>query len=208
LMQAVIEEKENRTMEVVMTSITPGQFMTGKILGIVGVGGTQLVVWIGFIAAFVVVGSTVFGWFDLPQLSPGYLIQVTALFIPAFVMIAALMVAIGSTVGEPQEAQQFTGLFTFPAFIPYWFTFQLMSNPNGPLAVGLSIFPLTSPVAYTLRAGFSQVPIWQFLLAFVSITGFAFAAIWLAGRTFRLGMLRYGQRLSLREIFNRPAKVV
>jgi len=206
LMQAVIEEKENRTMEVIMTSVTPGQFMTGKILGIVGVGGTQLLVWTGFIAVFLLLGSRAFGWFDRLHVSPVYLLQVAAIFLPAFVMIAALMVAIGSTVGEAQEAQQFTGMFTFPAFLPYWFALQLMSNPHGPLAVGLSVFPLTAPVAYTLRAGFAQIPVWQFLLSLLVISGCAVAAIWLAGRTFRLGMLRYGQRLNLREIFGSPRR--
>jgi ABC-2 type transport system permease protein len=97
-------------------------------------------------------------------------------------------------------------LFTFPAFIPYWFTLQLMSNPHGPLAVGLSIFPLTSPVSFALRAGFAEIPVWQFLASLGLLAVCALGAVWLAGRAFRLGMLRYGQRLTLRELFARPGK--
>jgi ABC-2 type transport system permease protein len=201
LMQAVIEEKENRTMEVVMTSVSPAQFMSGKILGIVGIGGTQVLGWSGFVLAFILIGSKVYGWFELPRLSAVYLAQVAAIFIPAFVLIAALMVAIGATVGEAQEAQQFTGLFTFPAFIPYWFSFQLMNNPQGPVAVGLSLFPLTAPASFALRAGYAEIPLWQFLASLGLLAACALGAIWLAGRAFRLGMLRYGQRLAWRELF-------
>jgi ABC-2 type transport system permease protein len=206
LMQAVIEEKENRTMEVVLTSVSPAQFMSGKILGIAGIGGTQILVWTGFILAFLLIGSLGYGWFELPRISAVYLVQVAAIFIPAFVMTAALMVAIGATVGEAQEAQQFTGLFTFPAFIPYWFSFQLMSNPHGPVAVGLSIFPLTAPASFALRAGFAEIPMWQFLISLGLLIACALGAIWLAGRAFRLGMLRYGQRLTWREIFARSSR--
>jgi ABC-2 type transport system permease protein len=120
--------------------------------------------------------------------------------LPSFVLIAALMAAVGATVTESREGQQVTGLFTLPVMIPYWFTYQIMSNPNGPLAVAMSYFPLTAPVALTMRAGFTSLSISEILLSVGLLSLSAAGALWLAGRAFRLGMLRYGQRLSLSEI--------
>jgi ABC-2 type transport system permease protein len=123
--------------------------------------------------------------------------------LPSFVLIAALMAAVGATVTEAREGQQVTGLFTLPVMIPYWFAFQIMSNPNGPLAVALSYFPLTAPVALTMRAGFTDLPPGQVLLSVGILVLSAFGALWLAGRALRLGMLRYGQRVNLRELLGR-----
>jgi ABC-2 type transport system permease protein len=205
LMQAVVEEKENRTMEVLVTSISPLQLIAGKVIGIIGVGGTQLLAWAGFAWLLMAIGRQYVSWLNDLQLEAASLGLMLATFTPAFVMIAGLMVAVGATVTEAQEGQQITGLFTLPVVIPYWFTYQIMSNPHGPLAVGLSFFPFTAPVTLTLRAGFAVIPAWQILLNVSILSLCALAALWLAARAFRLGMLRYGQRLSWRELFGRPA---
>jgi ABC-2 type transport system permease protein len=78
-----------------------------------------------------------------------------------------------------------------------------MSNPNGSLAIALSYFPLTAPVALTMRAGFTALSIGEVLLSVGLLVLSAIAALWLAGRAFRLGMLRYGQRVNLRELFTK-----
>jgi ABC-2 type transport system permease protein len=126
-----------------------------------------------------------------------------AILIPSFVMISGLMAAVGAIVTDGREAQQLTSLFTLPVLLPYWFTYQIMTNPNGPLPVALSFFPLTAPVTLTMRMGFANIPVWQVVLNIAILVASAIGALWLAGRTFRLGMLRYGQRLSWREIIGR-----
>jgi len=78
-----------------------------------------------------------------------------------------------------------------------------MSNPNSPLALGLSLFPLTAPLTMLLRDGLTILPAWQIALSALVQVLSAVAAIWLAGRAFRLGMLRYGKRLKWREVFAR-----
>jgi ABC-2 type transport system permease protein len=199
LLQAVVEEKENRTMELLVTSISPNKLMAGKIIGIISVGWTQLLVWAGMVLLLAVVGSN---FLDLPQLISipvPYLVLAASLFLPAFIMLAALMVAVGATLTDVQEAQQVTSLFTLPLFIPFWFAMTLINHPNGPVAVGLSFFPLTAPITLAIRAGFAPVPAWQLVLALSLLLAFALAAVWFAGRAFRLGMLRYGQRVSWRE---------
>jgi ABC-2 type transport system permease protein len=203
LLQAVVEEKENRTMEILVTSISPNQLMAAKVIGNLSVGLTQLVVWIifgllGFLAIL-----RIFPDLETGQIDFGFLLITVAVFIPAFVMIAAMMAALGATTTETREAQQIAGLFTLPMVLPFWFLQVLMEKPNSPISIIMSIFPFTAPVSLPIRAAFSNIPVWQTALTVLLLVLFAIAALWLAGRSFRLGMLRYGKKLSLKEILSK-----
>lgn len=206
LLQAVVEEKENRTMELLVSSVSPNKLMAGKIIGIIAVGWTQLVAWSAMVLLLLAIGGL---FFDLPQLISfplSYLFLALGLFVPAFIMLSALMVAVGATLTDVQEAQQVTSLFTLPLFIPFWFAMTLINHPNGPVAVGLSFFPFTAPITLAIRAGFAPLPPWQLVLGLFLLVFFALAAVWFAGRAFRMGMLRYGQRVPWKEIFGWNAK--
>ncbi|MGE5223209.1 MAG: ABC transporter permease [Omnitrophica WOR_2 bacterium] len=205
LMQAVVEEKENRTMEVLVTSVSPLQLMAGKIIGLIGVGLTQFLGWIGFGVLGILVGRNYFSWMQSASISLSVLLWSFVILIPSFVMVASLMVAVGSTVTEAREGQQISGLFTLPIVIPYWFVALIMKNPNGLVSQVLSFFPLTAPVTLTLRMAFAAIPTWQLGLNLLDLALVAALAVWLAGRAFRLGMLQYGQRLTLRQIVRRQA---
>ena len=199
LLQAVVEEKENRTMEMLVTTVSPAQLMSGKILGIIAVGWTQLFVWIVMALVLLVIASLFVGFPGINSVTFGYIILAVGIFVPAFVMLSALMVAVGATLTDSQEAQQVTSIFTLPLFIPFWFVIQLIVHPNGPVAVGLSLFPLTAPITLAIRAGFTSIPPWQIGFSLSLLILCAGLAVWLAGRAFRLGMLRYGQRVPWRE---------
>jgi ABC-2 type transport system permease protein len=202
LLQAVVEEKENRTMEILVTTVSPGQLMAGKIIGNIGIGFTQLFVWLVFIVFGMMIGSRWFEFLQGVQIPWGSLGLMLLVMVPAFVMVCALMAAAGATVTEASEGQQVMGIFTLPLYLPYMLIAVLMENPNGPLAVGLSLFPLTAPLTVSIRAGFAVVPPWQLALSVGILAASAVGAVWLAGRAFRLGMLRYGQRLRWKEIFS------
>lgn len=207
LLQAVVEEKENRTMEIVVTSVSTQQLMAGKIVGNLSVGLTQMIVWAIFpITAFIILRNRI-PFLQAVRFDPQFAWLSLVTLILAFIMIAALMAMVGATATEAREAQQVAGLFTLPLVMPYWFTSQMMMNPDGPLAVGLSIFPLTSPLSLPLRAAFTHVPTWQLALSLGLLFSFALLAMWLAGRAFRMGMLRYGKRLKLLEIFRRERQI-
>jgi ABC-2 type transport system permease protein len=206
LMQAVVEEKENRTMEVLLTSVSSQQLMAGKIIGNVAVGWTQLLAWGGLVLAALLIGRNYWEPLAALRISPGFVAVSIMAFIPSFVMIAALMVAIGSTVTDVQEGNQIASLFTLPVMIPYWFTIMILSNPNGPLAVVLSFFPFTAPVTLSMRAGMTVIPFGQLVLNLIVLSLSALGALWIAGRAFRLGMLRFGQRMPWRELFTRPMR--
>jgi ABC-2 type transport system permease protein len=203
LLQALVEEKENRTIEIIVTSVSPGQLMIGKILGDIAVGLTQLLVWSGFLAIGYLLARGSVEWVAQIQISAEYIVLLILVVIPTFVTIAAIMAAIGSITSEMREAQQISGYFTLPLMAPYWFSYILLSSPNGPLATILSFFPLTAPVTLTMRAGFTQIPTWQLVMNIAELFLMAGLSLWLSGKAFRAGMLNYGKRLKLKEIFSR-----
>jgi ABC-2 type transport system permease protein len=207
LMQAVVEEKENRTMEVILTSVSPNQFMTGKIIADISIGLTQILAWLLFIIIAIRVGAQSLDFLQGIQVSPQLVLLSLVILLPTFVMVSAFMALIGATVSEAREGQQMIGLIGLPIWIPYMLTAVIIENPNSPLAVALSLFPLTSSMTMLLRQGVTILPAWQIALSSGILVISAILAIWLAGKAFRLGMLRYGKRLSLREIFSRKEGV-
>ncbi|HWQ47224.1 MAG TPA: ABC transporter permease [Longilinea sp.] len=207
LLQAVVEEKENRTMEIIVTSVSPGQLMAAKTIGNLSVGLTQLIVWVLFALLTVFFTRNLLPIGLSFDLDPAFIILLVLTLLPAFIMIGGLMAAIGAMASESREAQQIAGLFTLPIMIPYWFISAIMLNPNGGLSVALSMIPFTAPVALPLRAAFTTIPIWQIGLAIGLLVLCAIGSLWLAGRLFRIGMLRYGKRLRWNEIFTRNKNV-
>ena len=206
LLQAVVEEKENRTMEIIVTSVSPGQLMAGKVIGNLLVGLTQLATWIIFAIIAIKILPSFIPIEQMPGIDTSNLTLIIATFLPAFVMVSAAMGAVGATATEAREAQQITGWFTIPIVFPLWFTNAIMFNPNGALSVAMSLIPITAPIALPLRAVFTPIPTWQIILAISLLYILAIFAIWLSGRIFRLGMLRYGKRVRFREAFSHGGK--
>ncbi len=200
LLQAVVEEKENRTIEVILTSISTDSLMVGKVLGNLCVGLTQLLFWLlmGGLAALFALRA--FPDFQGMEINVSFFGLVALTFLPGFVMIAALMTLVGATATESREAQQIAGLFTLPAIVPFWFMGAIIEHPNSPLAIGFSLFPFTAPMTLPLRAMVTNLPVWQIVLSIAVLWAVAAAAIWLASRAFRLGMLLYGKRMTLAQI--------
>lgn len=199
LLQAVVDEKENRTMEIIITSVSANQLMAGKVVGNLSVGLTQLLIWTGLPGALILAAGSRIP-FLATALEPKFLLLLALTMIPAFVMISALMAAIGSTATESREAQQVSTMFSLPIMAPYWLFAPILAHPNGALARGLSYFPLSAPVTLTMRAAITTLPAWEVALNLAILYVTAGLALWLAGRVFRLGMLRYGQPLSLRDL--------
>jgi len=204
LTQAVATEKENRTMEIVVTSISPGQLIGGKVLGIIAMTLTQVVAWIAFAALATFIGGRYLDIGILQNLSvdPPTIITMLAIAAPTYVMLASLMAAAGATVADSQEAQQMAGLFSLPIIAPVWLGVVIIENPNSPLAIGLSLFPPTALSTIAMRIMSVPIPFWQVAVSVTLLVLCAGGAVWLAGQAFRLGMLRYGQRLNWRELVN------
>lgn len=200
MLQAVTDEKENRTMEVLMTTLSPEQLMGGKALGLLGVVLTQIGLWgltlgIGlFIAPRVIP--------DFPTITiPWSMVLVGALyFLPSLALISGMMIAIGSAVTEVRQGQQISGILNLAFTFPMFFIMIILGNPNHAFAVALSLFPTTSFITVLLRWEFTAIPAWQLITSWLLLVGSAILSVRFAAQVFRLGMLQYGQPLSFKGI--------
>lgn len=197
LLQAVTDEKENRTAEILTTSVSPSELIVGKTLGLTGVVGTQLGIWIAGLAVAALIGaqfSEALAQMDVPWLMLGVTV---AFFVPAYLLLSGIMVCLGGAFPEYRQSQQLVGVVNILFLIPLFFVTLILSDPNGSLAVFLSLFPTTSFLTVLIRWSATVVPLWQVGVAWVLLTASAALVMWAAPRIFRAGMLRYGQRLTL-----------
>ena len=202
LMGAVAEEKENRTMEIVVTSVSPLQLIVGKLLGILAIGLTLLVTWTLIVILGVYAARMMgIGFFQNLEMDWSVVLATAAIAAPAYILVGALMIAIGTMVTTTQEGQSFSSIFVIFHMIPLYISIAFLNSPDSSLAVVLSVMPFTSLMTIAMRNTFFAVPTWQVAVSVCVQTISALGAIWLASRAFRLGMLRYGQRLSWRGLF-------
>ncbi len=200
MLEAVAREKENRTLEVLVTSVTPAQLIAGKTLGLLAAALTQLAVYAAALIAGIVLAAP-----SVPELQQivvpwGYLGMVVLLFFPAYILFAAIMVTIGSAVTEIQQGQQIAGILNLLFMAPLFALPLLLENSTHPLIVGMSLFPITSFLTLSVRWGLGSVPVWQIALGWGLLVASAAGMIWVATRVFRAGMLVYGQPLSAKAV--------
>lgn len=206
LMQAVVEEKENRTMEILATSLSPMQIMGGKIIALICVGLTQVLVWISFPLLTIVLARSYVPFLNsfLIDWKIIGIIGVTAL--PTFILVSSLMAAVGATVTESSEGQQVSTLITLPVMAPFMLVSVIMANPHGIISLILTFFPLTAGLTLLIRMAFATVPTWQVIVSASLLVLSAVGALWVAGRIFRIGMLRYGKRIGLKDLYHALVK--
>jgi ABC-2 type transport system permease protein len=201
LMSALADEKENRTIEILVTSASEQQIIGGKVFGILAISLTLLAAWTVVVNLGILVAVRAgVGWFQNLEMDWGIILASAAIAIPAFVLASALMAALGATVTTSQEGQSLSMIFVILHIAPVYISWGFLTHPNSLLAVSLSILPFTSLITVAMRNIFGYVPAWQVIASVCVQTLGATGAIWLAGRAFRLGMLRYGQRLSWRRL--------
>ncbi len=200
LLQAVVDEKENRTIEIVVSSVTPMQLMSGKVIGLAGVGLTQVLVWLigASVAVFLLRDRLEF--LQSITIDPGFVALAFVLFVLQYLIYGAIMAGIGSIVADAKQGQSYSTPFTLAAMIPWFFLTAILFDPNGAVAVVLSLFPLSAPLTLLVRYSMTSIPAWQLVAAIGVMILTAIGAMWLAARIFRIGMLRFGQRVNLSEI--------
>ncbi len=200
LLQAVVDEKENRTMELLITAVSPGQLMTGKILGLIAVGLTQIGAWLAFaLLAYAVARRQIPSLPNL-SLSASTVGLMVAWFLPYYLAVASFIAAVGISVTRVSEGQQAISILNLLSLAPLVLLALIIENPDSPLALGLSLFPLTAPYAMLMRWQVTAVPAWQLALSWALLAGLASLALWLVSRLLHVGLLRYGKRLRLAEV--------
>ncbi len=201
LMYSLVEEKQNRVIEVLVTSAKPMQLLGGKILGLGLLGITQMAI----IAAMAIGGLALANALNAVQgitVPIDILIVALIYFVLSYIILAALLAGLGVLVGSEQESSQLSGFMALPFFVPFFFFLIIISDPNGPTAVLLSLIPFTAPMTMLMRMGFAVVPLWQIVLSVGLMAVTALFFVWLSARVFRWGLLLYGKKFSMRGLID------
>ncbi|KPH13652.1 MULTISPECIES: ABC transporter permease [Chryseobacterium] len=227
VMRSVLEEKNNRVVEIIISSVKPFELMMGKILGVTMVALTQFIIWITMSVIGALVLNTGFNSIqknipggneeiisklDIAQIATQVSHSLLELnfpliigvfiiyFLLGYIFYSSIYAAIGSAVDNETETQQFTLFAILPLTLGMYGSFSLMNNPDGPLGFWLSIIPFTSPVAMIARIPFG-VPIWQLALSIVLLLGTTVFMIFVAGKIYRVGILMYGNKATVKELW-------
>jgi len=201
LLQSVGEEKESRVVEIVVSSVRPVELMAGKVAGLGALGLTQVLVWLlsawGFSGGAVVLLAAT-GMVSLPLRVLGLGV---VYYVLGYTLYAILMAGVGALGTTMRESQQLAGIFSFFAAVPYMLSGFLFTNPNMLIARGLSYFPLTAPTMMMLRLPLAEVPWVDVAGSIVALLLSIPAALWVGAKLFRVGLLIYDKRPTVKEIW-------
>ena len=227
VMRSVMEEKTNRIVEVMISSVKPFQLMLGKIIGVGAVGLTQIAIWAILMPIITMLANLFFG-FDSVSVDPSAMENFDAddmeakialalrefnniswwsvlplfifYFLGGYFLYASLFAAVGSAMGDDLgEGQSLTLPITIPVILAFYIMFVAVQAPNSSLAVWSSIFPLFSPIVMPARLAFGP-PLWEVLVSMLLLGGGALFFVWLSGRIYRIGILMYGKKVTFKEI--------
>ncbi|MEM1268815.1 MAG: ABC transporter permease [Bacteroidota bacterium] len=223
VMRGVIEEKNSRIMEVVVSSAKPFELMMGKVLGIGAMGLTQFVAWILLsVAALAGAGPLIALFLDpsdygltdsaeaadvlaaadisIPTLPISLFVYFLLFFLAGYLLYASLFAAVGSAVEQESDAQQFFLPVSMPVILAIVFMFQILDKPDSTFSVVLSLIPLFSPILMPARAAVTAVPFWQIALSLILVLAAFLGAVWLGARIYRVGVLMYGKKPTFKDL--------
>ena len=202
MLQGLGEEKENRLMEILLSSISTRQLISGKVLGIGAAGLLQVVVWVVSIPFLLnLASSSIGGFISTIRIPPNFLVLGVTYFILGYLLFAVLSAGIAAISATVREGQGLASIFTLFAVAPFWFYSLLMLFPNSPVWVVFSIFPFSAPVLVMLRLGMTGVPAWQLSVSIAVLILSIVGGLLLTAKLLRTYILMYGKRPNLGEIF-------
>ena len=232
VMQSVMEEKTNRIVELMVSSVKPFQLMMGKIIGVALVGFVQLAIWGVMLSIILMVCGSVFGLSTAPavpavagadaqmaavaqQAGGGEAAEIMSAlmglpyaelgimfvlyFVGGYLLYASFFAAVGASINAQEDSSQFIMPVVLIMVFGLYAAMYSVENTNGPLAFWASIFPLTSPIVMMVRIPFG-VPWWEEVLSLGLLFATSMAFVWISARIYRVGILMYGKKPSLREM--------
>jgi ABC-2 type transport system permease protein len=207
VMRGVMEEKQTRVAETVVSSVRPDTLLFGKILGIGGVAAAQLGI-SGLATVFLIQNRAALmarlhveaSNYALPHVTPGMGALLVVYFILGYIVYSSLFAAIGSMVSSEQDAQQVQMPVTLLLVVTALFIQPVSFSPESRLAEALSYIPFSSPIIMPLRLSLIPIPVWKLVASLLSLVAGCWLAVWIAARIYRTGLLMYGKRPSPREL--------
>ncbi|RZK10295.1 MAG: ABC transporter permease [Flavobacterium sp.] len=230
VMRSVIEEKTNRIIEIIISSVKPFQLMMGKIIGTSLAGVLQFTIWAVIGGTLFLVASSLLGIemgsaaSSAPQMMPGseaafaskaqlyinelfnlplgtLFVSFIVYFIGGYFLYSSIYAAIGAAVDNETDSQQFLLPIILPLMLGvYVGFFSVLSEPHGTVATAFSMIPLTSPIVMLMRIPFG-VPWWQLLISVLLLFGTFFFVVWFASKIYRVGILMYGKKPTWKELY-------
>lgn len=205
ILGAVVEEKETRIAEILFSSARPFELMFGKLVGVGLAGLTQLGIWVGSLVAIIAAASfysdTAGIFSSVPPITPLMITLFMIFFILGYFIYASLYALIGSMVTTVQEGGQFSFPVIMILLIGFYFSFAVIRDPNSSLSFWASIAPFFAPITMPVRIMAEMPPFWQIGLAILTNCVAIAFLVWLASRVYRVGMLMYGKRATIPEVW-------
>lgn len=202
-MRGIVQEKTDRVVEVLISSVPPIQLLTGKILGIAAVGLTQIFVWLTMVGLVGAYGAAAASMMDINLaqfIKPVMFVYFFIFFILAYLTYVCVYAIAGAVCNSEKEAQQFIMPIMMLMMMPWFLMMPIVLNPDAPFAVGFSLSPVFGPVTMFVRTLVTDPPMWHVLLSIaISIVTIA-AFFWVTAKIFRIGILSYGKRPTIPEL--------
>lgn len=209
VMRSVYEEKLSRVVEVLISSCKPFQLMAGKVLGIGAVGLTQYIIWATVAGLLTIYAGSIIGVFSssaesfpLPTIPISVLIYFVIYFILGYLLYATLYAALGAMVNTDQDAQQLQMPVMMFIILAFFFALHIIRSPESGISKIVSQIPFFAPITMFTRISVQTPPFSEILLSIVILIVSIVFFIWLAGKIFRIGILMYGKRPTLPELWN------
>jgi ABC-2 type transport system permease protein len=201
--RSIIDEKTSRIFEVMLATIRPEAMMAGKIIGVGGVGLTQVAIWLAAVLALAgaSVGVHLGGDTFHIALSAGQVIFFFVYFILGYLLYASIAAALGAMTNSEQELQQFNMILVLPLLFCFVMLGTLVATPDSTAARILALVPPFTPLLMYLRVSLGHPKHWEVALSLILTSASILATIWITSRIYRIGVLMYGKRPSISEMF-------
>ncbi|MFZ0957108.1 MAG: ABC transporter permease [Candidatus Sulfotelmatobacter sp.] len=200
VMRAVLEEKNSRVMEVLLSSATSTELMAGKLIGVGAVGLTQIGIWIAMASVYVLPALAASASAGEIHIAPLTLVAFALFFLLGYLLYSSVYAAVGAVITSEQEGQQLQFIILLPLILAVFMMGPVMRAPDSPIAVWTSMVPFFSPILMYVRIAIQPPPAWQIALSLLLLVATIAGILVLCARIYRIGILMYGKRPTLPEI--------
>jgi len=204
IMRGIVQEKTDRVVEILISSMSPMELLSGKILGLAAAGLTQVAIWLvmgGAAATFAGTAAAAAGASQLGSLDARIVPYFLIFYVLGYLTYASVYAIGGSVTNSEKEAQQFVAPIMFFLLIPWFLATVILQSPESPMAVTLSLIPIFTPVTMFMRVIVSEPPLWEVALSIVLSIATIYGMFWMTAKIFRTGILSYGKRPTIPELW-------
>lgn len=202
LLQGMAEEKQNRVMEILLSSVSTRQLLLGKVLGLGSAALVQIIFWVVSMSFLLQLSAnTVGGFFTSIQIPENILVIGIIYFILGYLFFAIMQAGLGAIMPSPKEIPQITVMFVLPAILPFYVAILFLRyHPDHVIGTILTLFPISAPMSVFVRMGISEVALWELVVSIIILILSIIGGLLLSAKTFRVFLLMYGKTPKLREI--------